>query len=95
MIQHIVSYKLKDNSKENKQRVVDTMYNGLKDIPQVKSITVRADEFETERSYDMVLMVTFESKEDMDIYQVNPEHMKVRAMMKEAREASVSIDFTI
>ena len=94
MIKHVVCYKLKDNSEENKQRVIKRMMMGMKDrIPGLLSIEMGSDFMGSERSYDWVLIETFATRRDMDGYLAHPAHQNVRRFMKEVRTDSVAVDF--
>ncbi|MBH5318252.1 Dabb family protein [Paenibacillus sp. GSMTC-2017] len=93
MITHIVSFKLKDNSEESIARTVAVLRNMEGKIDELKHIEVGVDFLRSERSYDIVLITKFESKEALDAYQVHPEHKIVIEHMLQAREASVSVDF--
>ncbi|GKU79924.1 Dabb family protein [Paenibacillus sp. L3-i20] len=93
MITHIVSFKLKDNSEESVARTVSVLRNMEGKIEQLKHIEVGIDFLHSERSYDIVLITKFESRADLEAYQVHPEHKIVIEHMLQAREASVSVDF--
>ncbi|MMZ71489.1 Stress responsive A/B Barrel Domain protein [compost metagenome] len=45
------------------------------------------------RSYDIALVATFDSLEDLEGYQVHPEHQKVIEHMTQVRESQVAVDF--
>lgn len=93
MITHIVLFKLKDGSPESVERTVQVLRNMEGKIDVLKSIEVGIDVLHSARSYDIALITKFNSLEDLEIYQVHPEHQKVIAHMNEARESSVSVDF--
>jgi hypothetical protein len=95
MIKHIVLFKLKDRSPEGVERTAQVLRNLEGKIDVLKSIEVGLDVLHSDRSYDIALITTFESLEDLDAYQVHPEHKIVIEHMQQARESSISVDFEI
>lgn len=96
MVKHIVCYKLKDNSLENKQKVKDMMLTMKGKVGYFLDIKVGMNIIESERSYDIVLEMTFNSKEDLELYQKDEYHFNViKPFMKEVRVSSVSVDYIL
>lgn len=96
MIKHVVCYKLKDNSLEKKQEVKNMLLSMVGKIEYFVDINVGLDFLGSERSYDVVLEMTFNSKEDMEKYQKDDYHFNViKPYMKEVRVGSVSVDYMI
>lgn len=96
MIKHIVCYKLKDPSIEGKQKVKDNFMKMKEEIDLFIDLQVGLDFLQSERSYDVVLEITFKDLETMNEYQKHPYHVNVvKPFMKEARIASVSVDYEI
>lgn len=62
-------------------------------IPQIRTIETGRDFKHSERSYDLALIVTFDNRGDLEIYDKHPEHEKVRAYIKAHRTASATVDF--
>lgn len=94
MFTHVVLFKLKDNSPENMDKARDLLLSMEGRIPELKGLTVGKDVLFTERSYDICLITTFDSQEDMDSYQVHDYH--VNTILKNLRpmlEASKACDF--
>lgn len=93
LIKHVVFFKLKDGSADSIERTA-TVLRGLEHkIEQLRSLEIGQDILRTERSYDIALIAVFESLEDLQAYQVHPEHKKVIAYMNEVRESSIAVDF--
>lgn len=93
MIKHVVFFKLKDDSADSIERTA-TVLRGLEDkIEQLRSLEIGQDILRTERSYDIALIAVFESLEDLQAYQVHPEHQKVITYMNDVRESSIAVDF--
>lgn len=93
MIKHIVFFKLKDSSAENVEKAA-TVLRGLEGkVEQLRSLEIGIDVIKSPRSYDIALVATFDSLEDLQGYQVHPEHQKVIEYMNEVRENSVAVDY--
>lgn len=92
MIKHIVFFKFEnpdEHAPEASRRLL-----ALKDkIPQIRSIETGRDFMHSDRSFDLALIVTFDTREDLASYDCHPEHEKVRAYVKAHRTASASVDF--
>ncbi len=93
MLTHVVFFKLKDNSRENLEKVKTDLL-ALKDqIPLIKSMEVGIDVLRSERSYDIVLYSKFDSFEDMMAYQVHPVHVKFADYIQTIKESVLAVDY--
>jgi len=96
MIKHIVCFKLKDNSYENCLKAKEVLLSMEGNVPLLRGITVGIDFLHSERSYDVILEVLLDSKEALDLYQVDPYHVSVvKKHMHAVREASIAIDYEL
>ena len=96
MIKHVVCYKLKDNSLEKKQEVKNMLLSMVGKVEYFVDINVGLDFLGSERSYDVVLEMTFNTKEYMEKYQKDDYHFNViKPYMKEVRVGSVSVDYIL
>ncbi|MBC8081225.1 MAG: Dabb family protein [Gorillibacterium sp.] len=94
MITHIVFFRLKDTSPDGLMRTKKVLMNMDGQIPVLKHIEVGLNVVASERAYDVALVTRFNCLEDLNAYQVHPEHLQVAAFIKEAvREPSVAIDY--
>ncbi len=97
MINHVVLFKLKDYSAEQKAEVLAElkgMLLGLKDkIEVLKFIEVGENYVLDSKSYDLALLSHFDSVEDLDVYRVHPEHLKVVARVGETTVERAAVDF--
>ena len=75
MIKHIVCFKLKDNSPEACQRAREVLLSMKGKVEQLRDIQVGIDFLHSERSYDIILEVLLDSREDMEAYQNHPYHV--------------------
>ncbi len=81
MIGHMVYFKLKDGTAENKKKLVDSCKTLLGDLDGTVffSAGVLADGFKQEvndRDWDVALHVVFTDKAAHDKYQTHPNHLK-------------------
>lgn len=95
LIKHIVLFKLKDAVPSNIERTVQVLRGLEGKVEQLRSLEVGTDVIRSPRSYDIALIATFDSVEDLEGYQVHPEHKKVIEYMSEVRDSQVAVDFEI
>ncbi len=93
MIKHIVMYKLKNPTLENKQAMVDKFMSMQGKIDLLKSVKSGFDFLGSNRSFDVVLECEFETKEDMASYQVHPVHIPVKEFVGGLVEKAHSVDY--
>lgn len=62
-------------------------------MEQLRGLEVGIDVVRSQRSYDIALIATFDSLEDLEGYQVHPEHKKVIEHITQVRESQVAVDF--
>jgi hypothetical protein len=94
MIKHVVCYQLHERT-QDKAIEVKNMFMSMKDrIEVIKELQVGIDFLRSERSYDVVLEITFDSVEDMNTYQKHNYHVEtVKPFMAKAKKLSVSVDY--
>jgi hypothetical protein len=100
MIKHIVMWKLKPEAegltaKENAQWMKEHLEALVGVVPEIRSLEVGVNNNPSASAYDAVLVSTFDNKEALDSYKVNPAHLAVAAYCKEVREARADVDFEI
>ncbi len=94
MIKHIVCFKLKDNSKAKKAEARNTLLSMIGNVKWFKSIECGEDFLQSPRSYDIVLITTFDTKADLDEYQKDSYHVDVvKKYMHAHTDSSVAVDF--
>ena len=92
MIKHIVFTKFENPGEQ--APVASEMLLALKEtVPQIRSIETGFDFQHSERSFDLALIVVFDTKEDLAHYDKHPEHEKARAYIKAHRTATATVDF--
>jgi hypothetical protein len=96
MIKHVVCFKLKDNSEENKQKAKEIILSMRGNVPLARSVEAGTDFLGSDRSYDVILEVILDGREDLDDYQNDPYHCGVvKKFMHENAEKSISIDIDL
>lgn len=94
MIKHVVCYKLKDNSIESRNKTKEVLLSMVGKVKHCNSITVGIDCLGSERSYDIVLEMTFDSFKEMELYKKDTYHVEVvKKYMHAAFLNSVSVDY--
>jgi len=100
MIKHIVMWTLKDQA-EGADRIANAkkMKELLEALPQhiacLRSIEVGVDVFAASPACDVILYSVFDSRADLDAYQVHPEHQKVVAFVKQVAASRSVVDYEI
>jgi len=96
MVKHIVLYKVKEPVEENKAKAKTMLMSMEGKVPQIKKIEVGTNYLGSDRSYDVALTVTVDSKDALVAYQLDPYHVgTVKPCMHELREVSVTVDYLI
>jgi hypothetical protein len=99
MIKHIVMFKLAEEA-EGRSKAENALYikselENLKNIiPQIKMIKVGICTPEApEGSYDVALVSEFENMEELNTYQIHPEHKRVAAFIGKVRTERACVDY--
>lgn len=92
MIQHIVFTKFSDPATcVPKARALLAALPAQ--IPEIVTLTTGADVLHSDRSYDMALLVTFRTLDDLHTYDAHPAHAEVRKYIRANRTASATVDY--
>ena len=96
MIVHIVMFKFKEENKtQNIQNVREKLNSLVEKISELQSLEVGIDFNQSERAFDLSLYSTFQTKEDLKIYAVHPEHLKVVELIKRVTLESKVVDYSL
>ncbi len=96
MIKHIVCFKIKEEYQNLIVEAKKTLLSMKEHIDYLIDIQVGIDFLHSERSYDLILEVTLENKEMLDIYQKNEYHCSVvKPLMHKIRVSSVAVDYEV
>lgn len=94
MLTHIVLFKFKYETEENE---INQVIEGLGRLPdkieEIREFRLGRDILQTERSYDLGLVASFEDRDALDRYQVHPEHQQVVTMVKAITSSVIAVDF--
>jgi len=92
VITHVVLFKLKDPSAD-----LDEAVRRLRsldgNVPVLRTLDVGVDALHSERSYDIGLIGTLDSLEDLATYQDDPFHREVALYMRSVSERAVTVDY--
>ena len=94
MFKHIVCFKLKQGKK--KKKAADVLRSMVGNVPSALKIEVGEDVLHSDRSYDIILQVTLQNRDALDVYQNDPYHCSVvKKYMHAVRESSVAVDYEL
>lgn len=94
MVTHVVLFKLREPTPDNLLTVANALRSMEGKIAALLSIDVGIDELRTERSFDVALRTTHATYADLEVYQVDPLHQSVVALIKSLAEKSVACDWS-
>jgi len=97
MIRHIVLFKMTPGtSKEDTASLADSL-KALEEKTEglMKECVVAFDVVRSDRSYDLLLDSVFDSLENLQKYQVHPEHLKVVEKIKKICSSTAKVDYEI
>ncbi|WP_053826499.1 Dabb family protein [Lascolabacillus massiliensis] len=99
MVRHIVLFKLADEaegrSKAENALIIKERLEELKNtIPVIRKIEVKINLSEASAdNHDVILESEFDTLEDVRIYAVHPEHIKVGEFIAKVRTSRAAIDY--
>lgn len=94
MVRHIVMFKLKDNSPASVDQAKRVLLSMKGKVKMLKNIEVGVDFLHSSRSFDLVLITDFYTRQDSFDYQEDEYHKTVvKPYMHAVRENSVAIDY--
>lgn len=99
MIRHIIMFKLKDlgseDIKNQKLAELKKMIDELKyKITEIDSIEAGINFSTREVAYDLVLVSSFKTRENLDKYTAHPEHQVLVNFLKDIKLSSAVVDYT-
>ncbi len=94
MLVHIVMFQFKEENKEANLLRVKAMLEALPSkIESLKSMEVGIDISQSERSFDLVLVSTFDDQAGLDVYAPHSAHQEVVSVIKEVTSLSKVVDY--
>ena len=91
MITHLVMFRLKDPA--DAKAIKDALEALPPKIPQIRSMEVGVNIVDSPRAWDVGIVSTFDSLDDVAAYQTHPEHAAIAGFIKAAAEMSASVDY--
>ena len=96
MIKHVVCFKLAEPTEELLKNTKDILLSMKGNVPMLRDIEVGVDFLHSSRSYDIILIVTLDSRDDLDKYQNDPYHCDVvKRHMHSVASSSIALDWTV
>lgn len=100
MVKHIVMWGLKDGANGmTKKQIADKMkeqLNALRPIiREIRSLEVGVNFFESPASYDVVLYAEFDSRDDLQAYQIHPDHVKLKDFIGAVTDKRAVVDYEV
>jgi len=94
MIRHVVLFKLKPNvSREERDRWIERSRLAHTRIASIRAFSIGPDLMGLPRSYDVAVVVDFDSLGDVRDYAEHPEHLPVVELARDLSEHIASVDF--
>ena len=87
--------KLKKRDKDSISEAVKMLERLKGNIPELVESVVKTDIRAGESAFDIMLINTFNSAEDMPLYLKHPVHVEVGSYIAEAKEQSVSLCYEV
>ncbi len=91
MVKHIVFMKFPEFSLAQKAK--EKLLSMKNEIEELEDIEVGTDFSRSERSYDLALVTTFKSKEDLERYRVHPYHQQIVKWLKQNDTITKVVDY--
>ena len=100
MIRHIVLFKLKKTDHEQSLAgIKNEIKKRLESLPEkievIGSMEVGINVVSSERAFDLALVSSFDSLDDLETYRVHPAHQEVVDFIARYRDQTAAVDFII
>ncbi|MET0990418.1 MAG: Dabb family protein [Glaciihabitans sp.] len=99
MIRHVVSWKLNAVDDAGKsvafQEIADALNPLADSIAEVQTLRVARNSAFPETNWDVILIADYNSVEDLEAYQVHPDHVAAAAIVRSHVAERASIDFEL
>jgi len=94
MIRHIVFFKFKPEADASKRKSVIEELRALREkIDVIRSFEVGEDVLQSARSWDAVLVATYDDLQALETYSKHDDHVEVVMKLREISDAVGSVDY--
>ena len=97
MITHIVCWRVKStdsaSKEENMERIKEILEALSTKIDELITLEVGVNFNDSPAAYDVSLYTTFNTKEDLEAYQIHPDHVKAASFVKSVVTERVVVDY--
>ncbi len=97
MVKHIVMWTIKEAEGRSRQENIKLVKSELDAlpvvIPQIVDYEVGINSIESDAAFDIVLISSFKSWEDLETYKNNPVHVEVADLVAKVRDKRAVVDF--
>lgn len=94
MVKHVLFVKLKNPGEEECRRIKELFLSMKERIDFIREIQVGVDFLHSQRSYDVALELTVDSRADLERYQSHPYHVEqVKPVVHQMRQGSATVDY--
>ena len=97
MLKHIVTFKIKASTENEKKERVALLKDYLEKlppvIPEIKYYEVGVNISTSINAFDLILISEFKSEAELETYRKHPEHQKVVDFINEIKENIVVVDY--
>jgi len=94
MIKHVVFFKFKKDISPAEREAGITGLRGLPGkIDFIRSFELGEDVLKTPRSWDLVLIATYDDMDALQAYAIHPDHVPVAELLKALCESVGSVDY--
>lgn len=95
MIKHVVMFKLEQPTEENLKGAKEILLAMNGKIEELINMEVGINIVESPRAYDLVLISTFQTLDDLNIYATHPIHLPVVEHMRKISTSIIAVDYEI
>lgn len=97
MIKHIVMFKFREDTEENKKSQLNEVKRVLDKlpeyIPEIRDYEVGINVSKQERAYDLVIVSSFDTQEHLDVYRNHPAHTDALEVIAKYKVDAKVVDF--
>lgn len=95
MVKHVVLFEFKKDQMDKIEEAERLLKSLKSKIALIQSIETGINFLESDRSFDLSLIISFKTQEDLAIYANHPEHVPVKDAIALMVQRSVSVDYEI